>query len=325
MNLFNIVIPFIQSQADSTRQALSSGRIPFQPGQPVDTLHHLARVAEQGGGEHGGIGGTIIHHIRDSRVIELPFLGEVHLPQWEPMRILGLSVDLSPTRAVVMMWVVALLLLTIFIFVARSYKKSIIPHGISNFMEALILFIRDEVAIPNMGDQLGKAFTPYLLSLFFFILFCNLLGLVPYAATATGSVSVTGALALLTFILTQAMGIKKNGLKGYLIHLTGGVHWTLWPIMVPVEFMGLFTKPFALTIRLFANMTAGHVIVLSLLSLIFVFKTLAIAPVSIAFSLFIYCLELFVGFLQAYVFVMLSSLFIGMAAASGHSDESEHH
>ena len=140
----------------------------------------------------------------------------------------------------------------------------------------------------------------------------NLLGLIPYGASATGNVSVTAGLAIIAFFMIQISAIRAQGFGHYLAHLTGGVHWALWPIMIPIEVLGLFTKPFALCIRLFANMTGGHIVILALIGLIFVFKSLAVAPVSVAFALGIYMLELFVAFLQAYIFTMLTSLFMGL-------------
>jgi F-type H+-transporting ATPase subunit a len=164
---------------------------------------------------------------------------------------------------------------------------------------------------------------PYLATAFFFVLTMNLLGLVPFMATATANISVTAALAIFTFLITQYAAIKSMGMKGYLGHMTGGVPpslaW-LWPIMIPVEFLGLFTKPFALTVRLFANMVAGHFVILALLGLIFSISAW-VAPVSVALALAIFMLELFVAFVQAYIFTMLSALFIG--AGLVHHDE--HH
>jgi F-type H+-transporting ATPase subunit a len=181
-----------------------------------------------------------------------------------------------------------------------------------------VLFVRDELAIKNIGKEEGPRYTPYLLTAFFFILFMNLLGLFPWMATATGNIAVTCGLALCTFVLTQVAGIRAAGFGGYLAHLTGGVAPWLWPIMIPVEILGLFTKPFALTIRLFANMLAGHIVIFFLLGLIFMLGHPAVALVSVPFALGIYLLELFVAFVQAYVFTMLSALFIGMGVAMGH-------
>jgi F-type H+-transporting ATPase subunit a len=307
----------------------------------ADTSH--AAAAE---GHHGNenVGEIIIHHISNDDKIDLRlvlplkrlvgrnfhFGTVVHLP-----RIEFFGLDLSITKHVVMMLTAAVLLVVVLSFAARRRRPDQVPTGFAAAIETVVEFIRNQIAIPNMGEKLGPAFTSYLCTVFFFILTCNLLGLIPYGATATGNVNVTAALAALTFILTQAMAIKAHGIGGYFRHLTGGVHPAMWIIMIPVEFLGLFTKPFALCIRLYANMTAGHIVLLSLISLIFIMGQngasplagIAIAPVSVAFSLFVNVLELFVALLQAYIFTLLSSLFIGLAAAhvEHHEETPEAH
>ncbi len=183
----------------------------------------------------------------------------------------------------------------------------------------MIIFIRDDIAIPNIGEDKHNRYMPYLLTVFFFILINNLMGLIPpiipFGANVTGNIAVTLVLSVFTFIITQFSATKT-----YWKHIvaTPGVPFWLAPVMIPVEIIGLFSKPFALMIRLFANITAGHIIVLSLVSLIFIFKSLAIAPVSIAFVLFMDLIEILVAFLQAYVFTLLSALFIGLAAKEHH-------
>ncbi len=228
-------------------------------------------------------------------------------------------IDLSITKAVAAMMVAVVILLWLFIALARSYKKSGIsaPKGIQGFMEPIILFIRDDVIKPNVGPKYEK-FVPYLLTVFFFILVNNILGLIPFfpfGANVTGNIAVTAVLAVGTFILTQI-----NGTKTYWKHIVAapGVPFWLVPIMFVVEIIGIFSKPFALMIRLFANITAGHIVVLSLVGLIFIFKSVLISPVSIFFVLFMDVLELFVAFLQAYVFTLLSALFIGLALQEEH-------
>lgn len=293
----------------------------FNGWQHAETAADTAKAAGTTA-EHGGnvdIGGTILHHITNSNQIELPFIGPVTLPHFSDIHIAGLTINLSPTKHVVMMWLVALLLLLIFTVLARP---RLIPKGLYNFFESIVVYIREEIVRPNFGALTDK-YVNYFLTVFFFILFMNVLGLIPFGSTATGNISVTATLAVCTFLLTQITAIRSQGLLGFLKHLTAGVHWLLWPIMVPVEVVGLFTKPFALSVRLFANMTAGHVVILSLLGLIFVLKTWYVAPVSVAFALFIYVLELFVAFLQAYIFTLLSALFIGMGIH--HAHDAEHH
>jgi F-type H+-transporting ATPase subunit a len=206
----------------------------------------------------------------------------------------------------------------IFSLVAKSYKKSLVPKGLTNFMEVLVVFVRDEIVKPTIGKGYER-FLPYLLTVFFFILTCNLLGLLPYGSTATSNLAVTAALATLSFIVIQGGGMIKNGVVGYFKGLIPhGIPFWLLPIMLVVELLGLFTKPFALAVRLFANMTAGHVVILSLIGLIFILKTYLVAPVSVSFALFISLLEILVALIQAYIFTMLSSLFIGMAVHQEH-------
>jgi F-type H+-transporting ATPase subunit a len=257
--------------------------------------------------------GWILHHILDGNYLDFPPFGKIYLPQ---IHLLGY--DISITRHVVFMWLAVAILITIFLIVSKRYKKSYVPHGVSNIVELLVVFVRDEIARPTIGKGYER-FLPYLLTAFFFILTCNFIGLVPYGATATSNISVTATLAILSFIVIQVGGMIKNGPVGYFKGLIPhGVPFWLLPIMFVVELLGLFTKPFALAIRLFANMTAGHIVILALLGLIFILKTAFVAPVSIAFALFIYLLEILVALLQAYIFTMLSSLFIGMAVHQEH-------
>ena len=235
------------------------------------------------------------------------------------------SLDLTPTKHVVMMWIAsALLLLVVFSAVA---KKNVVPRGLYNFVEMLVQFVRNEIAMKNIGEKDADRFTPYLVSAFFFILFLNLFGLVPFAGTATANISVTVMMAVFTFLITQYAQIKAQGIGGYLAHLTGGVPKSLaplWVIMVPVEVLGLFTKPFALTVRLFANMVAGHFVILALLGLIYALNSQWIAVASVPMALSIFMLELFVAFVQAYIFTMLSSLFIGAGLVHHGHDEHGH-
>jgi len=234
-----------------------------------------------------------------------------------------LPLDFSMTKSVIGMLFAALIGLWLFISLSRSYKKTGVSHpkGIQSFLEPVILFVRDDIAIPNIGEKKFEKFMPYLLSVFFFILINNIMGLIPFpppfGANVTGNIAVTFTLAIFTFIITQISGTKSYWRH---IYATPGVPFWLLPIMVPVEIIGMISKPFALMVRLFANITAGHIIVMSLVCLIFIFKSLAVAPVSILFVIFMDCLELLVAFLQAYVFTLLSALFISLAAK-----EEEHH
>jgi F-type H+-transporting ATPase subunit a len=262
---------------------------------------------------HSNDAGWILEHILDGDILEFPPFGEIHLPK---LHLFGL--DISITRHVIFMWIAAILLLILFAAIKRSYNKSKVPTRLANFIEVFIIFIRDEIAKPTIGKGYEK-FLPYLLTVFFFILTCNFLGLLPYGATATSNISVTATLATISFLVIQIGGIIHNGFLRYFANLVPhGVPWWLTPVMFVVELLGLFTKPFALAVRLFANMTAGHIVILALLGIIFILKTPIVAPISIAFALFIYLLEIFVALLQAYIFTMLSALFIGMAVHQEH-------
>lgn len=268
--------------------------------------------------ESGSSGSWIIEHIVDSNVIDLEPFGVIHLPTID-FSLLGLNVHLPITKHVIFLWLAALIVFLVMRLTAKSYKRSLVPRGVANLIEMIIVFIRDEIVAPTIGEKYVTSFLPFIGTIFFFILTCNLLGLLPYGATATSNISVTASLALLSFVMIQFAGMKKNGVIGYFKGLIPhGVPVFLLPIMFVVEILGLFTKPFALMIRLFANMTAGHVVILALIGLIFILKTPFISPVSILFALFIYLLELLVALIQAYIFSMLSSLFIGMAIHQEH-------
>lgn len=233
--------------------------------------------------------------------------------------------DFRPTKSLLMMWIAAALLLLWILLGAHKDKTQLVPKGVSaNIIEILVLFVRDEIAVKNIGKEEAPRYTPYLTTAFFFILFCNYLGLVPNMATATGNLAVTLALASMTFVLTQVASIRAAGLGGFLKHLTGGTPWPMWPIMIPVEVLGLFTKPFALMVRLFANMLAGHMVLFFVLGLIFLIHPAA-AVVSVPMAAALYFLEIFVGLVQAYIFTMLSALFIGLGVAMGHHGHDEGH
>lgn len=230
------------------------------------------------------------------------------------------SLDFSITKNVVALIVGAFLLFLIGLAMVRSYKKNGIgaPKGIGRFVEPFVVYIRDDIAKANIGETKYKKFMPYLLTSFFFIWILNLLGLIPFmpgGANITGNISFTLVLAVFTLIITL---ISAN--KNYWTHIfaTPGVPKALLPIMIPVEVIGIFTKPFALMIRLFANITAGHIIILSLVGIIFTFQNAAWGGLSVPMALFISVLELLVAFLQAFIFTMLSALFIGAAVADHH-------
>ncbi len=320
LKVFAVLVPLLLSgygiAAASTEQLPIVSRNDVAAAPAVEAPHGAQTAPEE-----EKAGDVIMHHILNNREFAFPPFGRVELPE---IKVGGY--DISITKHVVMLWVVSAILLVIFSIVGGKYKKmtpSQAPRGLVNAMEALVEFIRTDVAKANIGKGYEKYLT-YLLTVFFFILLCNLMGLVPYGATATGNINVTLTLATFTFFLTQMAALKAHGIKGYLAHLTGGTHPALWIIMIPIEFIGLFTKPVALTIRLFANMTAGHIVILSLIFISFILKSYIVAVVmSVPFSIFIYLLELFVAFLQAFIFTMLSALFIGLASAHEGHDEHE--
>ena len=238
--------------------------------------------------------------------------------QHHPLNAKEVLLDFSLTKNVITIFLIAILLLWIFIGSAKKYRteRPVAPKGIAAWTEPIVLFIRD-VAKENIEGEKYKKFLPYLLTVFCFILFGNLLGLIPFLANpnVTGSISITLLLTMFTFII-QLINSKKN----YWGHIFAppGVPVALYPILIPIEIAGIFIKPAALMIRLFANITAGHIIVVSLISIIFVNQSAAWAGLSIPMTLFISGLELLVAFLQAYIFTMLSALFIGMAVEEGH-------
>ncbi len=230
--------------------------------------------------------GWILHHVMDANEIDFEPFGILHLPHLELF-----GIDISITKHVFFMWLVAAIVIISLIVVSKKYKKSLIPSGFANFIEVIVVFVRDEIVKPSIGKGY-ETFLPYLLTLFFFILTSNFLGLIPYTATVTSNIAVTAGLAAITFVVTQFGGMKNHGVGGYFKGLIPpGMPTWLLPLIALVEFLGLFTKPFALCIRLFANMIAGHVVILSLIGLIFILQSIFVAPVSVAFAIFIYLLS----------------------------------
>ena len=241
--------------------------------------------------------------------------------------------DFSITKTVVGIIISFIVLLLVFFPVARAYKRNAghAPKGMQSLLEPVILFIRDDIAEPSIGKHY-KRFMPFLLTLFFFIFFSNLIGLFPFfpgGANVTGNIAVTLVLAAFTFIITTFIGNRS-----YWLHIFNppGVPWWLkfpLPLLPLIELAGVFIKPFVLMVRLFANITAGHIIVLGFVSLIFIFANMnpalgyGVSPVSVLFSVFISLLELLVAFIQAYVFTMLSALYFGMATED-HGHEHAH-
>ncbi len=275
----------------------------------------------------------ITPHITDGNHMEVPwilppFFKEITLPTYEALQfqVGPLMIDLSPTKHVYFLLIGATLLILIMTMTARAHARAAaagtVPKGAPNAIEAMVLYIRNEVILPNVGHH-GEGFVPYLLTVFFFILTLNMLGLVPYGATATGNISVTATLAFITFITVEIAGIRANG-WGYLstiFYWNKDLPMVMRPLMFliisPVELLGKFTKPFALAIRLFANMTAGHIVLLAMMGLFFSFGLpFGIAPLGMAIAIMF--LEIFVALLQAFVFTLLSSVFIGLIREAHH-------
>ncbi|GAB3640863.1 F0F1 ATP synthase subunit A [Spirosoma arcticum] len=254
--------------------------------------------------------------------------GKIHRVDAAGKEVEGAKVyDFSITKNVASLLLSAIILLTLFPAVSRGYarNKGKAPTGIQSFLEPIILFVRDEIAKPSIGPKYVK-YLPYLLTLFFFILVNNLLGLLPGAANLTGNITVTLVLAVITFFI-----VSFSGNKHYWMHIVKptGVPLLLLPIMIPVEIVGVFMKPLSLMIRLFANITAGHIIILSLLGLIFMannmggaMTSVAISPVVLFFTLFLNLIELLVAFLQAFIFTLLTAMYIGSAVEDNH--EADH-
>ena len=237
--------------------------------------------------------------------------------------------NLSITKSVVMMLITGLLLLWIFSSLARSYAKNgAIPQGIGRFFEPIVLYIRDDIAISNIGEKKYKRYMPFLLTTFFFIWFLNMFGLTPLGVNVTGNIAVTSALAVLVFLITNLTGTKDYW-KHIFDPLGDGMPWygkiVIYIILVPIEILGIFIKPFALLIRLYANMTAGHVVMMSLIGLIFIFKSWVGGTLSLGLSFAISVIEVLVALLQAYIFTMLAALYFGFASEEHHHEHDEEH
>ncbi len=274
------------------------------------------------------IGRMILERTGDSHTLELPFGAEIHLPNW-PVHIGKATIDLAPTRLSVFLVIAAVLVFLTLWLTGRALNRQRLegsgaPHGLANMVEAVVLFVRNDVAIASIGHKNGARFAPYILTLFWFILYCNLLGLIPYGEKPTSSFWVTGALALTALLTIEISGFVALGPKGYIRTIvftppgtTGITAVLLTIIMTPIEILGKMVKPFALMLRLFANMVAGHFGILALLAPIFLFGNIhyfrwAIAGGSVAFALFMMGIELLIAFIQAYVFALLTATFIGL-------------
>ncbi|HEV7502411.1 MAG TPA: F0F1 ATP synthase subunit A, partial [Vicinamibacteria bacterium] len=266
----------------------------------------VAKTAE-GAGEHESIADILMHHVVNEHYRDLYLFG----------------VNVGPSKHLLWFGIAALTVLVVIRLAMRSYKNNE-PSGLGTAVETLVVYVRDEIAEKNIGHD-GRRFVPLLLSFFFFILFAALIGLVPRTATATGNLSVTLGLAFVAFLAMQWAGISKYGFVHHFQNMIPpGLPMWLLPIMIPVELLAMFTRPFALMIRLFANMLAGHMVIASLLLLIPLMASINLAfgvgmvPVSLVLALFIMMLEILVAFIQAYIFTLLTSIFIGMNAHPAH-------
>jgi F-type H+-transporting ATPase subunit a len=273
------------------------------------------------------IGEVVLHHTADAWTVDLYPFGTIHLPRWPDIHIGGWSVNISPTKHVVYMAIAAAIVFLVMRIAARGLERrqreGKAPGGFAGAVEALVLFVRNEIAIANIGHD-GAKYAPFIMTLFFFILVSNLLGLLPWGATPTGNLAVTGALALLAFVVIEVGGFVKLGPRGYLHTifpnvpgLSGAGAVAMSIAMAPIEILGKLVKPFALAVRLFGNMTAGHFVILSLFGIIFLFGSLpvwnwGIGTATVALVTGIMLLELIVALLQAYVFALLTSVFIGL-------------
>ena len=291
--------------------------------QTVDASHAAAKQESSD---------FITPHITDSHHLEMPWPNshlarEIPLPRFAPLHIGGVEVDLSPTKHVVFMLLGATLAAVLLVGAAtyskRQHNESGHTRGFAGGIEAMALYLRNEVVLPNVGHH-GQKFVPFALTLFFFILSCNLLGLIPYGATATSNISVTATLAIITGVVVELAGIRANG-WGYLRTI---FYWNkdlpivmrvvMFFLMSAVETVGKISKPFALAIRLFANMTAGHIVLLAIIGLIFAFQSYYIAGVPVLMATAISVLELLVSFLQAFIFTLLACVFIGQMREVHH-------
>ena len=273
------------------------------------------------------IGEVVLHHTADAWSIDFYPFGTIHLPRWPDIHIGSLVVNLSPTKHVYFLFVAASLVFLTMYVAGRMMKQQrafeAAPKGFAGAVEAMVLFVRNDIAIANIGHD-GAKFAPFIMTLFFFILYSNLLGLFPWGASPTGNLAVTAALAIVVFLTVEISGMIKLGPKGYLhtifpkipgLEGVGGVAMSV--AMAPIEIISKLVKPFALAVRLFGNMVAGHFVILSLFGIIFLFGSLqgwnwVIGLITAMLVLAIMMLELFVAFLQAYVFALLSSVFIGL-------------
>jgi F-type H+-transporting ATPase subunit a len=293
------------------------------PQHAAEAVAHGEAVAEASGlGGIEEIPDYISHHLEDSRLFEFAGMHfDLNAFAFDPIHVGGLTLDLSPTRQLIFIFLSALLCIALFVPVARALVRNgagSAPRGFVNAAEALVVYFRNEIVRNNIGED-GDGYTPFILTIFFFILFMNLFGLTPFGITATANLSVTAALAVIAFIATEVAGMRALGPAGYartVFFVPHGLPVVMKPIilviMAPVEFLGKLTKPFALAVRLFANMMAGHILILAIVGMILVTQNFVVGGASVIVMSLLMILELFVACLQAYIFAMLTSVFIGL-------------
>jgi F-type H+-transporting ATPase subunit a len=284
-----------------------------------------AAPQENGSEQAFDLGEMLMGKVSDAPYVDLAWF-KIPLPQWDPIQIGFLTIDLSITKNVAYMLFAAVLCVITFVIAgraSRSLSDEDAPSGFANAVEGMVVFFRDRVVRANIGHGADQ-FMPFILTLFFFILYMNLLGLVPFGVSATANLSVTAALAFLALIWIEVAGFRELGAAGYartIFYAPPGLHPVgkalMLLIMTPVEAMGKVAKPFALAVRLFANMTAGKILILALVGLIFVFADLTVgrwgvAGGAILMATAITLLKVFISFLQAFIFAMLTAVFIGL-------------
>jgi len=321
MSLFKTLIQENEAREGAEQAAAeAAGHAQEAAEHGEEAAHGLAEISE--------IPGYITHHLEDAR--EMEFAGmhfDLSRFAMDPIHIGPLTLDLSPTRQLIFIFLAAIACIAIFVPVARALRnreEGRAPTGFANAMEAMILYFRNEVVRTNIGHD-ADGYTPLILTLFFFILFMNLFGLTPFGITATANLSVTAALAVIAFVVTEVSGMIALGPAGYaqtIFFLPRGLPVFMKPIMLaimaPVEFLGKLTKPFALAVRLFANMMAGHILILAIVGMILVTQSFLVGGVSVLVMSALMILELFVAFLQAYIFAMLTAVFIGLIRHHAH-------
>ena len=318
-----------------------SGSLPAQEHAPATTAPVAAAASQEHTAEPAarkpkGPADILMPHLTDSKHFEYPcfhsweeWACHIDLTKYSmPIHIGSMTIDMGPTKHTLWLLISAIVVAAFMIFTARSHRRHSHaaghPRGLAAGIEAVMLYLRNDIYIPVLGGHGGEKYVPYCLTLFFFIATCNFFGLIPYGSTATGNIAVTAGLATITFFMIEIAGMRALG-KGYINtivyfppkDLNIVLKVVLMAIMTPIEIISKFTKPFALTVRLFANMLAGHVIILSLIGLIFLFGWI-VALGAIPMALFIMVLELLVVFVQAFIFSLLAAVFIGQIRAAHH-------